>query len=67
MASGCFLCSGDGVQYGLEKASEVAGLTHVRFHDFERELKARWLVLGLTIGELQAQSGHATRRYCCDM
>ena len=55
-----FSLSGDGVQYRLEKAREAAGLAHVRFHDLRHEALSRMASMGLTIGELQAQSGHTT-------
>ena len=55
-----FSLSGDGVQYRLELARTSAGLPHVRFHDLRHEALSRAAAQGLTIGELQAQSGHAT-------
>lgn len=55
-----FSLSGDGVQYRLEKAREAVGLAHVRFHDLRHEALSRMAGMGLTIGELQAQSGHTT-------
>lgn len=55
-----FTLSGDGVQYRLEKAREAVGLAHVRFHDLRHEALSRMAGMGLTIGELQAQSGHTT-------
>lgn len=55
-----FSLSGDGVQYRLEKAREAVGLAHVRFHDLRHEAISRAAARGLTIGELQAQSGHST-------
>lgn len=55
-----FSLSGDGVQYRLEKAREAVGLAHIRFHDLRHEAISRAAARGLTIGELQAQSGHRT-------
>lgn len=55
-----FSLSGDGVQYRLEKARVAVGLAHVRFHDLRHEALSRMAGMGLTIGELQAQSGHTT-------
>ena len=55
-----FTLTGDGVQYRLELARARAKLTHVRFHDLRHEALSRMAGRGLTIGELQNQSGHST-------
>ena len=55
-----FTLSGDGVQYRLELARVRAKLPHVRFHDLRHEALSRMADRGLTMGELQGQSGHRT-------
>lgn len=42
------------------RARKAAGVTGFRFHDLRHESLSRMAGVGLTIGELQAQSGHRT-------
>ena len=55
-----FTLNGDNVQYRLQVARARAGLTHIRFHDLRHEGLSRMANRGLTVGELQSQSGHST-------
>ena len=55
-----FTLNGDGAQYRHEKARVAAGLPHLRWHDLRHEGISRMASKGLTVGELQAQSGYAT-------
>lgn len=50
----------DTLRHQWNRARAAAGLPALRFHDLRHEALSRMADRGLTIGELQAQSGHRT-------
>lgn len=48
------------VEYRWKKARKAAGITGLKLHDLRHEGLSRMAGMGLTIGELQRQSGHRT-------
>ena len=59
-AARLFPLSADTLRHQWTRARAKAGLPGLRFHDLRHEGISRMADRGLTIGELQAQSGHRT-------
>lgn len=59
-AARLFPLPADTLRHQWAKARDKAGLPGLRFHDLRHEGISRMADRGLTIGELQAQSGHRT-------
>ena len=65
MAAACederlFVIRADRFRHFFRKACHLAGVQDFRFHDVRHEALSRMADMNMTLGELQAQSGHRT-------